>query len=626
MKLFGIIEKSKSEEEIVSSLKKMVSSFKIEEGVVDYGCSGGVGLGHLTFSGINDKKPIWNEDKSVCIVFTGKIFDYEKEKKLLTKKGYEFKFEDSAAEFILRSYQDKGLDFVSSLNGSFVFAIFDKEKDKLILVNDKYGMRPIYYYKDSHKFVFASEIKAIIKVGILDKGVNWEAWNEIFTFGYPLGNKTPFKQILKMPKGSVIECNAGRMKLKEYWDYENISVNVSGSEEELVKKGAELFKKAIKKQAEGLKKGQILLSGGYDSRGLASGLKKFSDIDFETFTSNLHETGEKDIVFAKFLADKLNLKNTSVLENEDIYKNYFLDTVYKLDCISYEHQWVTPLVKKLKRGVLNFDGLAGDVLIKNARPLPYDETEKNYSIKKSVSLIYNKMAVGSKRIGKFFRDGLIDQEFSLKESIAKEFLNIRNKEYNFFVFLINNRTRNSTCLLPNNLISRKTLSLLPFLDDELVKFFLSIPPHVKDGDFYYKILKHNFPKIMEVPSTNDKSFLKKINLGVQNIVKKILCLPGLSSVLDYFRSRFLRVVVALKPKDEDIDFLVELIKKVEMPPEIDDVYLFKELDKHIKKGVNPGYFLVPIADFCVWYNLFVLEKPLEELKSLLGKNPHCQKE
>ena len=123
-----------------------------------------IGFGHRRLSIVdlaNGIQPMCNEDESVWITFNGEIYNHKEYRDLLVQKGHSFK-SNCDTETIIHLYEEYGVEFISKLNGMFSFAIWDKKKNSLLIVRDRLGVKPLYYYYDKDKISFASEIKSII--------------------------------------------------------------------------------------------------------------------------------------------------------------------------------------------------------------------------------------------------------------------------------------------------------------------------------------------------------------------------------------------------------------------------------------------------------------------------------
>lgn len=139
-------------------IRKMVQITK-HRGPDDEGfyCDENFSLGHARLSIIDlsekARQPIWNEDKSICVLCNGEIYNFQELRKELEKREHQF-YSKSDTEVILHLYQEKRERCLEDLNGIFAFAIYDKQKKELFLARDRIGVKPLYYYFDGKKIYF----------------------------------------------------------------------------------------------------------------------------------------------------------------------------------------------------------------------------------------------------------------------------------------------------------------------------------------------------------------------------------------------------------------------------------------------------------------------------------------
>jgi asparagine synthase (glutamine-hydrolysing) len=247
-----------------------------------------ISLGHnrLSIIDLSDRasQPMKSADASNIIVFNGEIYNYIELKKEL--RGYPFKTE-SDTEVILAAYEQWGGDCVKKFNGIFAFAIWDKEKNELFLTRDHIGIKPLYYYNDGKKFIFSSEIKAILSHNI-PRELDFEALNHYFRLLYIPHPLTIFKNIKKLPAGSWLKLKDNKIEIKKYWDIsdrENFS-----SLEEARGKIRKTLEDSVKHQIISDRPVGVFLSGGIDSSIVLGLIRKFAPNITKTYT-----TGFKDI-------------------------------------------------------------------------------------------------------------------------------------------------------------------------------------------------------------------------------------------------------------------------------------------------------------------------------------------
>jgi asparagine synthase (glutamine-hydrolysing) len=182
-----------------------------------------VGLGHARLSIIDvsgGAQPMSIADGSLWITFNGEIFNYVELRDELLKKGHRFATR-SDTEVILHLYQEEGERCVERLNGQWAFAIWDAKRQKLFLSRDRLGVRPLFYTESGGRFVFASEIKALLECPGVDAELDWQGLDEIFTFWCTLPGRTVFQNVSQLPPGhSLVVHDDGRTTIQEYWKLE----------------------------------------------------------------------------------------------------------------------------------------------------------------------------------------------------------------------------------------------------------------------------------------------------------------------------------------------------------------------------------------------------------------------
>jgi asparagine synthase (glutamine-hydrolysing) len=150
------------------------------------------------------------------------------------------------------------------LNGMFALAIFDTQKQELLLARDAIGIKPLYYYHSGHTFVFASEIKAILTSGFYTTEVNWQSVYDYFTYLYVPCPQTIFRDIWQVPPGHFLKLNlrTGQMNLSSYWQARRLPEVETASEEELEDRTKHLLTQSVRGQLISDVPLGIFLSGG----------------------------------------------------------------------------------------------------------------------------------------------------------------------------------------------------------------------------------------------------------------------------------------------------------------------------------------------------------------------------
>ena len=189
----------------------------------------GAALGNTRLSIIDlspkGHQPMFNKDKSLCVVFNGEIYNFQDIKKILEKK-YNFK-SNSDTEVILYSYQEWGIKCLQKLNGMFSFVIYDIKKNLLFGARDRLGQKPLKYYFENGKLIFASEIKGILSLLDFKPDVDEIAIDNFLTMQYVPSPRTGFKKIYKLPPAHYFMYKNNKLHIERYWSLDfNKKINL----------------------------------------------------------------------------------------------------------------------------------------------------------------------------------------------------------------------------------------------------------------------------------------------------------------------------------------------------------------------------------------------------------------
>lgn len=214
---------------------------------------------------------------------------------------------------IIQAYKINKLEiFIPSINGLFSFFVYDKEKNKLILGNDRYGLKPIYYRIIPEGIIFSSEIEGLVeikqKIQNLENNINQEAIIEYFTFQHIFGTKTIIKEISMLFPASILNLKDNKTALINYWKPQFNKLTIT--KEEAIKELDRILKKAVKRRIPKNQKNiGISLSGGLDSRIILNTLKELEkENQFNLFSFNYGTTKSNlDSLFSKQLASLYNI-------------------------------------------------------------------------------------------------------------------------------------------------------------------------------------------------------------------------------------------------------------------------------------------------------------------------------
>lgn len=504
--LIGFIDiNKKNAKELI--LEKMIQSAKHESWYhVDKYIKGKLAIARINLGIFNpETHPIFNEDKSAFIFFQGEIYDYDNIKRKLEKRGHIFKINNDA-EFVLHLYEERGLNFVNNLNGSFVCAIWDEKDNRLVIVNDRYGLRPLYYTELANQFVFSCEVKPITCFPGFRKEINLRAIPDLLAFGSMLGENTLFEGIFLMPSGSIMVYQDGKLTINKYWDFEYIENYPKRAMGDYCEELNYLFGQSIKRQLKGSFRIGVPLSGGLDSRVVSAYIQK-EHMPFSTYTYGAK--GYYDYRFAKRVARVLKTDHHFYETRGEYipcdYKDSLELTNGLLD-ICDTQQIILP--KRINNGCeVLYIGFFGDVLFggSNIR----EDILNLRDDEKLPELIYNSFSY-------FIKDWMQKDLFkkSMYEKIrnaSKENIEWRLSQANSKIpvnkadyIYLNERAKrftiNANLILLNNKLEYRT----PTYDNDLINFALALPPRLRVNSLLYKeLLKRYYPKLARIPWQKD---------------------------------------------------------------------------------------------------------------------------
>lgn len=272
-----------------------------------------LGLAHRRLSIIDlserGHQPMAADNGSLQIVHNGEIYNFKEIRKELEKKGYKF-FSNSDTEIILKSYQEKRIEAVKKFRGMFAFALWDSSKEQLILVRDRTGIKPLYYYFDGNLFIFASEIKAIISHPRVKKELNLGALHLFLQLGYIPTPYSIFKNIHKLEPGHCLILDKDKkIKKIKYWDVFDFYLKQLNYKEkpenEIIEELEEILTESFKLRMVADVEVGHFLSGGLDSSLVAAILTKRLGFKLKTFTIGFPEARYNEAEYAKRVADYL---------------------------------------------------------------------------------------------------------------------------------------------------------------------------------------------------------------------------------------------------------------------------------------------------------------------------------
>lgn len=361
-------------------------------------------LGHKRLSIIDlseaARQPLSNEDGTIWLVCNGEIYNYRELTKGIKEMGHRLR-SGTDSEVIIHLYEDYGEDCVDYLRGMFAFGIWDSRKGRLIIARDHVGIKPLYYYFKDGRFIFASEIKAILANNDVKREIDISALGQYLSFLYIPAPRTIFKDIYKVMPGNALRLEDGQLKEKQYWDLaieegmedtmdlqsnKILSSHTSsspiklgqggrgkggmmglkgkGAEDYYADKVYELLRESVRIMMISDVALGAFLSGGIDSSAIVAIMSEFSTGPVKTFSIGFggDECNYDELKYARVIANKFRTDHREFVVKSDIVE--LLPTVVK----HFDEPFANPtavlmylLSKETKRHVsVALSGTGGD--------------------------------------------------------------------------------------------------------------------------------------------------------------------------------------------------------------------------------------------------------------------------
>ncbi|MCF6246268.1 MAG: asparagine synthase (glutamine-hydrolyzing) [Desulfobacula sp.] len=267
------------------------------------GC-GNIGFGHRRLSIIDlesGQQPLSNEDGSIWITFNGEVYNFQVLKKELESKGHVFKT-NCDTETIIHAYEEWGEESVKRFRGMFAFAIWDEKKEKLFIARDRLGKKPLYYHFDKGRFIFGSEIKAILEVPGIDKTLDLTSLSDYFSLLYVPAPKTIFKSIHKLPAANYAVLTKDKLTITPYWDLSFYPDN-NLTENTIIRDLQDILDEATRIRMISEVPLGAFLSGGVDSSAIVAMMAGASDEPVITNSISFSEASYNEAEYARQIAE-----------------------------------------------------------------------------------------------------------------------------------------------------------------------------------------------------------------------------------------------------------------------------------------------------------------------------------
>lgn len=514
-------------------------------------------------------------------------------------------FEKTDAEdpmLICHLYNKEGAGFIERLDGNYTIVIYDKKRKALFLLNDRFGSRPINYCIKNGEFIFASEVKSILK----GKQANWrldrQAVADFFMFGFITGNKTLVEDVSVLPPASVLryDVNHQRIDIKPYWTLGQLFSTPSDlSEDHLLEEINDRFKQAVMKTLIPDKPNLISLSGGLDSRAILSAIDT-GEIEISSYT--LGVPGCADQKLAERMSEIMKIDNT-FLPMDRSYLEQFTENIKKMVYLT-DGMFITHGVTELI--ALNFlkdnafatllRGHGGEVA-KASLAWPLCVSQKILDIKKENDFVDHLLSsdmfnitsgVNEKQL--FQDDAMLNIKEVARASLENALKDVKDQltPGDQCVYLYIQEQHRRFTLYSLMIFGTQVETRVPFMDYRFLTSLFKAPLKMRlDSNIHKYIIKQNNPKLMTVPDSNTGA---RLTAGPMELF-----------LLDKMNSVFKRLNIGGYKHYHDFDNWLrksqqEEVRKILLDPVTLDRggyrrdYVELMIDEHNSGRQNHGYF------------------------------------
>jgi asparagine synthase (glutamine-hydrolysing) len=279
--------------------------------------------GHQPMHGCTDR--VW-------LVFNGEIYNHESLRERLEESGHIYGSRTDS-ETILHLYEARGLDFVNELEGDFAIALWDADRERLVLARDRAGVKPLYFYHQNGHFMFASEIKALLQHPAVTPEVNEEALYHYLTFVTTPPPQTLFRGVQKIPAGHMLVIDrAGNVSLTQYWDALPSESAGKFTEHQHQQNILGLLRDSIRKRMMSDVPFGVFLSGGVDSSANVALMSELMSQPVRTFTVGFKDCEElNEIDSARAISKRFQTNHHEVMIGREEMEQFLPELVFHQD-------------------------------------------------------------------------------------------------------------------------------------------------------------------------------------------------------------------------------------------------------------------------------------------------------
>jgi asparagine synthase (glutamine-hydrolysing) len=262
-------------------------------------------------------QPVSNEDASIWVVLNGEIYNYRQLRSELEQRGHQFST-STDTEVIVHLYEERGDDCVHALRGMFAFAIWDERRRRLLLARDRLGIKPLYYGTMAGRFVFASELKALLQLPEIDRRLNWQAVAHLLAYGTTPSNESIVEGIHKLEPGHRLRLESRREPVVErYWELQ-FQPDGRRSEEETIEQLREKLRESVRYHLVSDVPVGAFLSGGIDSSAVVASMAMMATGRIKTFSIGFREQEFDELPYARLVAQRFGTDHHELVLEPDV--------------------------------------------------------------------------------------------------------------------------------------------------------------------------------------------------------------------------------------------------------------------------------------------------------------------
>lgn len=274
----------------------------------------GMGMRRLAIIDVrHGKQPMYNEDRTIAVVFNGEIYNYRELREDLLKRGHRLET-SSDTECLVHLYEEYGDTFATHLRGMFAFAIWDDRRKRLLMGRDRLGIKPYYYWQDGNRLYFGSELKCLLAVPHFERNINLPALSDYFTYKYVPGPHTIYQGIQEIPPAHVAVWSEGALSFTRYW-----AIDHTPGPDKPVQYYAEGLRHYLEEAVRLHLVSEVplgaFLSGGIDSSAIVAMMSRARQGTVKTFTIGFEDgqVGVDERPFARTIADLFETDHSEYL-------------------------------------------------------------------------------------------------------------------------------------------------------------------------------------------------------------------------------------------------------------------------------------------------------------------------